>query len=564
MATDYTLQTRLRFDLSGNVGIGTTKPQSKLDVRGSVSATSLSGTLNWTDVSGAPPYELPPGSILVYDASMNIDSSFILADGSTVNRADYPELADVLGIPFDQPTFQLPNPALENQVDWDVSNNNIQTFIKNKPSIYKDTSNNVVSGSHLIPSTNVTYDLGSSTKRWKDLYLSGNTIDISGTRLSRHTDGSLMVHDVNGNYMTGRFSSVTTTANLGVGTDNPIYKLHVIGDTRIQGDLMVNGTQTLVNTDIQVTDQVVITNNGTGPALVVTQSGVETIADFCDETSGNIVMRIANGGNVGIGTSNPQAKLDVYHNTPIGQTYANGNYSGLKVSSSGGGGVIFGYDINHSIFLRVGRDGVGNTTTYYQPETHRFYTGGYIENQVERMAINDNGVYVRNNLYLTAPILYDSVPSIRNCVGYHVYNDGTSYSAANNTWVDTSSYTTYTRKHPTSTIEINFMAALSFAIGSTGTTSYGSMYARLRIVYPNSGVEYSTSVKAWQRIDNSFFEINHIRHGKHTLQNLNLLSQNASATIYIQVYKEPNTGSFGTGGLNIWGDSSRIEVFEYI
>jgi hypothetical protein len=315
MATDYTLQTRLRFDLSGNVGIGTTQPQSKLDVRGAVSATSLSGTLNWTDVSGAPPYELPPGSILVYDASMNIDSSFILADGSTVNRADYPELADVLGIPFNQATFQLPNPALENQVDWDVSNNNIQTFIKNKPNIYKDTSNNVVSGSHLIPSTNVTYDLGTPEYRWKDIYLSGNTIDISGTRLSRHTDGSLMVHDINGNYMTGRFNHVTTTGNIGVGTNNPIYKMHVIGDTRIQGDLTVNGTQTVVNTDIQVTDQVVITNNGTGPALVVTQSGVETIADFCDETSGNIVMRIADGGNVGIGTSNPQAKLHLANNS---------------------------------------------------------------------------------------------------------------------------------------------------------------------------------------------------------------------------------------------------------
>jgi len=289
MTTDYTLQTRLRFDLSGNVGIGTTKPQSKLDVRGAVSATSLSGTLNWTDVSGAPPYELPPGSILVYDASMNIDSSFILADGSTVNRADYPELADVLGIPFDQLTFQLPNPALQNQVDWDVSNNNIQTYIKNKPNIYKDLSNNVVSGSHLIPSTNVSYNLGSPDYRWKDLYLSGNTIDISGTRLSRHTDGSLMVHDVNGNYMTGRFSNITTSGNIDVSGNISVSNLTV------GNNLTVNGTTTTINsTTVTVQDPIItlgsdITN--TKDKGIEFKYGTSKIGFFgYDDSTGNLTF----------------------------------------------------------------------------------------------------------------------------------------------------------------------------------------------------------------------------------------------------------------------------------
>lgn len=304
---DYTLQSRIRFDSSGNVGIGTTKPTSKLDVRGSISATSLSGVLNWVDVSGAPPYELPPGSILVYDASMNIDDSFILADGRTVNRADYPELADVLGIPFNQVTFQLPNPALQNQSDWDVSNNNIQTFIKNKPNIYKDASDNVRCGTHLIPSNNVLYDLGSSSYRWRDLYLSGNTIDLGGTKitkdvssggikiednvgnplngtfgnilpstnltydlgspdnrwndlylsgnsidlsgtiLSRHTDGSFMVHDTSGSMITGRFNDVIAEGNVTVGNN-----------------LVVNGTTVTVNsTTVSVSDPIITLGSDT-------------------------------------------------------------------------------------------------------------------------------------------------------------------------------------------------------------------------------------------------------------------------------------------------------------
>ena len=170
---------------------------------------------------------------------------------------------------------------------------------------------------NLLPSLNNTLNIGSANYRWKDLYLSGSTIDISGTRLSRHADGSLMVHDASGNYMPAKFSSVTTTANLGVGTDNPIYKMHVIGNTRIQGDLTVNGIQTIINTEVATTERIDVTNDGTGPALRVTQSGIQPIADFCDETSGNIVMRIADGGNVGIGTSNPQATLDVSGNIAI-------------------------------------------------------------------------------------------------------------------------------------------------------------------------------------------------------------------------------------------------------
>ena len=36
----------------------------------------------------------------------------------------------------------------------------------------------------IIPDTNVAYDIGSATKRFKDLYLSGNTINLGGTAIS--------------------------------------------------------------------------------------------------------------------------------------------------------------------------------------------------------------------------------------------------------------------------------------------------------------------------------------------------------------------------------------------
>lgn len=44
------------------------------------------------------------------------------------------------------------------------------------------TGNLLVSG-YIIPDANVTYDLGTTTSRWRSLYLSGNTIDLGGATI---------------------------------------------------------------------------------------------------------------------------------------------------------------------------------------------------------------------------------------------------------------------------------------------------------------------------------------------------------------------------------------------
>ena len=47
-----------------------------------------------------------------------------------------------------------------------------------------------VSG-HLIPDTNITYDLGSSSNRFRDIYLDGTTINLGGTELKKNSDGDI-------------------------------------------------------------------------------------------------------------------------------------------------------------------------------------------------------------------------------------------------------------------------------------------------------------------------------------------------------------------------------------
>ena len=87
-------------------------------------------------------------------------------------------------------------------------------------------ANVTVTGS-ILPSANVTYNLGSPTARWKDLYLSGTTIDLGGTTMSAPAGGGFAV--TTGNIVAGAttVSTSTTTGSFiaagGVGIAGNVF-----------------------------------------------------------------------------------------------------------------------------------------------------------------------------------------------------------------------------------------------------------------------------------------------------------------------------------------------------
>ena len=77
------------------------------------------------------------------------------------------------------------------------------------PSEKLDVAGNIRVSGNIIPSVDITYDLGSASKRWKDLYMSGNTIYINNTRVSADpvTKG-LIVKDDNNNLVDVTVASI--------------------------------------------------------------------------------------------------------------------------------------------------------------------------------------------------------------------------------------------------------------------------------------------------------------------------------------------------------------------
>ena len=104
------------------------------------------------------------------------------------------------------------------------------------------------------------------------------------------------------------------------------------------------------------------------------------------------LLTVTNIGNVGIGTVTPAEQLDVFGN--------------IRISNASNLGWIYGSDVNHSIIIRGDRNNTAaNHTNYYQyggttaqALGHRFWTGGALAAQTEKLRISDDGISAYVNL----------------------------------------------------------------------------------------------------------------------------------------------------------------------
>jgi len=188
------------------------------------------------------------------------------------------------------------------------------TSVKVEASADSDTIDFTVAGTTiakfestgLIPSANVTYDLGSSSNQWRDLYLSNATIVMGGSEIGMDANGDMEVKDSGtGNLKkliideiqmgTGAGAvklkkgnngklAVTNVSDAGTGGSEVVDdtspqlggdldlnsnnitgtgNINTTGSITISGDLTVNGTTTTVNsTTLSVADPLIILNEG--------------------------------------------------------------------------------------------------------------------------------------------------------------------------------------------------------------------------------------------------------------------------------------------------------------
>jgi hypothetical protein len=96
-------------------------------------------------------------------------------------------------------SFSIANGAITFPTSDGSANQVLVTNGSGQLSFVDDQTNLQSIGGHLLPSANVTYDIGSPTMAWRSLYLSGDTIFIDNTKIQTTPAGDVRFADAANN-----------------------------------------------------------------------------------------------------------------------------------------------------------------------------------------------------------------------------------------------------------------------------------------------------------------------------------------------------------------------------
>ena len=284
-----TLTEKMRIGANGNVGIGITNPKALLNTHNIL--TSADTTIRLYN-SGNAVYNSE--SLWLGKGSSNTDNYWGLSLGTIWTGSSY---------------IQSVNTSYDEYYDLLLQPNGGNVGIGNTSPSYKldvdgvmRLGRNDVIGSHgklIFAKKSSLSSTRQATIGYNDNYefCIADGVDTTGAQLKigyNCPENTIVCNSAHG--------------NVGIGCV-PQYKLHVSGDTRIDGHLTVSGTFTQIHTNTTTTENMNITNDGTGPALTVNQLGSQPVINF--EHAGTSVLYVKDGGYIGMGTVTPSTSLQI-------------------------------------------------------------------------------------------------------------------------------------------------------------------------------------------------------------------------------------------------------------
>ena len=315
----------------GNVGIGTTAPGGKLDVRGpSYFRGSSLGVTVAPSATGADMYFYEGGNPVIYlqsSGSITFNNGYNVGVGTNTPTAKLHVL---------QSFSNAGTPAIIANSNLSINRVNYDTLIVQSDDV---TTLKLVERNSSTADQLMSFAIGdgygriATTKEPLQFFVSGSSTGLGYQGLS----GNLVMH-------------MALDGNIGVGTSNPTYKLHVVGGAALVNSGVIAGDSKFYNS-VQLTDSL----GGTTQSWIWTSAANQLDMGIGSVGAGNIKMSINSSGNVGIGTTSPAAKLDIaatnstlaisYGNTvpnnPLHTNYY-GGYTGIGMDSATAGVRIVG------------------------------------------------------------------------------------------------------------------------------------------------------------------------------------------------------------------------------
>jgi hypothetical protein len=250
---------------SGNVGIGTAAPVSKLHVEGATTGDVIVTIHNTNDA----------GTERLYFGTSSASDAAISVWGST--NATTPG------------KFRFTNNKTSANYDW-TTNGSVRMTLDN--------------GGNL--------GIGTASPAAK-LHISGGSAIVEGNLGLGTTAPAARLHVINNAIVEGL---------LGIGTTSPAFKLHVEGTTSGDVTAAVNNTNSAGSQSLyfgtSISSDAVISVSGSTHAATPGKFRFvnnKTSANYDWVTNGSVRMTLDNGGDLGIGTASPAFKLHVEGST---------------------------------------------------------------------------------------------------------------------------------------------------------------------------------------------------------------------------------------------------------
>ena len=268
-----------------------------------------------------------------------------------------------------------------------------------------------------------------------EIYIQGSTATRKIVRLDNTSDSGLITLDrsdqtkvaISANFVTHGhtyFNGLST--NVGIGTDSPSQKLEVAGNIELNsGALIISGTPAGQGAQARYISGAATTND--------LWLNVPTNGRYRFAVADSQKVEITAAGNVGIGTTSPNQKLDVNGNISIATT--SGSSASNQISMVGSR-AIFGYDGSiSSAFMRssdtskplvfgsgtselmrivssTGNVGIGTTSPAHKFEVHGLSSGA--------IGFNGSNVKIGN----VSSIGYQRIFPTGNSLKYSVGTEG--------------------------------------------------------------------------------------------------------------------------------------------
>ena len=234
-----------------------------IDVRELTTTTTVT---NITNSNGnASVSVIDTSSTVTVTGSLSVQNDLIVAGNVTVT-------GNVATNQINNGNSAVQIPSINGNVKIDVNYNDNQTLF---------TPTDTIANANILPLSNVTYNLGSSTQRWKDLYLSNSTIYLGNAQISANatsiiltnpaggqtvlagatTTSSVAGNITGGNILTGGIVSavgnIITGTNvgqpgaIGIGTATPDAELTILANPQTS-TYTLGGNSTTLGTDLHI------------------------------------------------------------------------------------------------------------------------------------------------------------------------------------------------------------------------------------------------------------------------------------------------------------------------